>query len=275
MEARLGRTEDAISHLQQAIEDDDRIKAPSAATRTWTHFGTIRASRRSLDRREPMATATEKAYVVARLDEPEPAPLLAPDATDDGRQRFDVRRRFGITSFGTNAYRAPSEVDVIREHDETLLGEALQEELYIVLNGTATFEIDGDTVEAPAGSLVLVQPTAKRKATARTTARRSSPSADRRARRTSPRRRRRRKPSRPTTRATTRPPSPSNVVVEKRPDDAVVVLQRRLLRGTGRTGRRGDRASGTGRRAERPHQGASSAPTRIWTPSAKTRASTC
>src|SRR5215207_7127715 len=114
-----------------------------------------------------MATATEKAYVVARLDELEPAPLLAPDATDDGRQRFDVRRRFGITSFGTNAYRAPIDVDVIREHDETLLGEAGQEELYIVLNGTATFEIDGDSVEAPAGSLVLVQPTAKRKATAK------------------------------------------------------------------------------------------------------------
>ena len=26
MEARLGRTDDAISHLEQAIEDDDRIK---------------------------------------------------------------------------------------------------------------------------------------------------------------------------------------------------------------------------------------------------------
>ena len=46
-----------------------------------------------------MATATEKAYVVARLEELEPAPLLAPDATDDGRRRFDVRQRFGITSF--------------------------------------------------------------------------------------------------------------------------------------------------------------------------------
>ena len=113
-----------------------------------------------------MATATEKAYVFATLDELEPAPILAPGATDDGRQRFDVRRRFGITSFGTNAYSAPSGVDVIREHDEMLLGEAGQEELYIVLNGAATFEIDGEAVEAPAGSLVLVQPTAKRKATA-------------------------------------------------------------------------------------------------------------
>ena len=111
-----------------------------------------------------MATATGKTYVFALVDELEPAPLIAPGATDDGRKRFDVRRRFGITSFGTNAYAAPSEVDVIREHDETLLGEAGQEELYIVLNGAATFEIDGDAFDAPAGSLVLVQPTAKRKA---------------------------------------------------------------------------------------------------------------
>ena len=114
-----------------------------------------------------MATALEKGYVFARLDELEPAPLVAPGATDDGRQRFDVRRRLDITSFGIQAFRAPSGVDVIREHDETLLGEAGQEELYVVLNGTAIFEIDGESFEAPAGSLVHVQPTAKRKATAK------------------------------------------------------------------------------------------------------------
>ena len=114
-----------------------------------------------------MSTALEKGYVFATLEELEPAPLIAPGATDDGRKRFDLRRRFGITSFGVQAFRAPSQVDVIREHDETLLGEAGQEELYVVLNGAATFEIDGEAVEAPAGSLVHVQPTAKRKATAK------------------------------------------------------------------------------------------------------------
>jgi tetratricopeptide (TPR) repeat protein len=114
-----------------------------------------------------MATAVEKGYVVAKLDELEPAPLLAPGARDDGRKRFDVRRRLGITSFGIQAFSAPSAVDIIREHDETLLGEAGQEELYVVLDGAATFEIDGETVEAPAGSLVHVQPTAKRKAAAK------------------------------------------------------------------------------------------------------------
>lgn len=114
-----------------------------------------------------MSTATEKGYVAAALDELEPAPLIAPGATDDGRERLDVRRRLGITSFGIQAFRAPSGVDVIREHDETLLGEAGQEELYLVLNGGATFEIDGESLEAPAGSLVHVKPTAKRKATAK------------------------------------------------------------------------------------------------------------
>lgn len=114
-----------------------------------------------------MATAVEKGYVFARLDELEPAPLLAPGATADGRKRFDVRRRLGITSFGIQAFRAPTGVDVVREHDETLLGEAGQEELYVVLSGTATFEIDSESFDAPAGSLVRVAPAAKRKATAK------------------------------------------------------------------------------------------------------------
>jgi tetratricopeptide (TPR) repeat protein len=114
-----------------------------------------------------MATTTEKGYVLARLDELEPAPLIAPGATDDGRERFDVRRRFDITSFGIQAFRAPSEVDVIREHTEIGFASAGQEELYIVLNGAATFEIDGETMEAEAGSLVLVQPAANRKAVAK------------------------------------------------------------------------------------------------------------
>jgi tetratricopeptide (TPR) repeat protein len=114
-----------------------------------------------------MATATEKGYVFARLDELETAPLLAPGATDDGRERLDVRRRLDISSFGIQAFRAPSGVDVISEHDETFLGEDGQEELYVVLNGTATFEIDQESFDAPGGSLVHVRPAAKRKATAK------------------------------------------------------------------------------------------------------------
>jgi tetratricopeptide (TPR) repeat protein len=112
-----------------------------------------------------MSAAVESRFVFAQLDQLEAAPRIAPAGTDDGRQRFDVRRRLGITAFGISAFRAPNGVEVIREHDETLLGEAGQEELYLVLEGAAAFEIDGEIVDAPTGALVQVQPAAKRKAT--------------------------------------------------------------------------------------------------------------
>jgi tetratricopeptide (TPR) repeat protein len=113
-----------------------------------------------------MSSTVESRFVVTQLDEIERAPGLAVGAADDGRARFDVRRRLGITSFGIAAFSAPNGVDVIGEHDETLLGEAGQEELYFVVSGGARFEIDGEPVEAPAGALVQVQPAARRKATA-------------------------------------------------------------------------------------------------------------
>jgi tetratricopeptide (TPR) repeat protein len=113
-----------------------------------------------------MPTAVESKYTVAKLDELEPAPRLAPGAEDDGRKSFDVRRTLGITGFGVRAFTGPKDGLVISEHDETFLGEDGQEELYIVIGGAATFEIDGETVEAPTGALVNVQPAAKRKATA-------------------------------------------------------------------------------------------------------------
>jgi tetratricopeptide (TPR) repeat protein len=111
-----------------------------------------------------MSSTVDSRYVVAHLDELEPAPRVAPSA--DGRERFDVRRRLGITAFGIAAFRAPEGVDVIGEHDETLFGEAGQEELYFVVSGEARFEVDGEVVDAPTGALVQVQPTARRKATA-------------------------------------------------------------------------------------------------------------
>ena len=113
-----------------------------------------------------MTTAVENRYVVAKLDELEPAPRIAPpESADDGRRSFDVRRNLGIEAFGVQAFSAPNGVTVVNEHDEMLLGEG-QEELYIVLKGAATFEIDGESVDAPTGALVNVQPEAKRKATA-------------------------------------------------------------------------------------------------------------
>jgi hypothetical protein len=73
-----------------------------------------------------------------------------------------VREHLGIHAFGINAYGPGEDGTLINEHDEAGSG---QEELYIVLDGKVTFEVDGETVDAPAGTLVFVGPESRRKAT--------------------------------------------------------------------------------------------------------------
>ena len=90
-------------------------------------------------------------WQVARLDEIERRDRDIP-----------VREHFGIRAFGVNAYTPGEDGTLISDHAESGSG---QEELYIVLDGTATFEIDGDTVDAPAGTFVFVRPESQRKAT--------------------------------------------------------------------------------------------------------------
>ena len=76
-----------------------------------------------------------------------------------------VRRTLGVRSFGTNAYTALKAGDrVVEEHRE---GGARHEELYLVLNGRATFELGDDTVEVGAGGMVFLRdPELKRGAVA-------------------------------------------------------------------------------------------------------------
>ena len=90
-------------------------------------------------------------YAVTHLDE-----------LDDGRSPMrPIRHHFGITSFGVNAWTASDSGDrIINEHDEA--GE--DEELYLVHRGHATFELDGERVDAPAGTLVFAHPGVKRTA---------------------------------------------------------------------------------------------------------------
>ena len=76
-----------------------------------------------------------------------------------------VRHHFGITSFGVNTWTGHEAGDrIINEHDEEGAGE---EELYIVQRGRATFELDGERVEASAGTFVFVRPSVKRTAFAK------------------------------------------------------------------------------------------------------------
>jgi tetratricopeptide (TPR) repeat protein len=66
-----------------------------------------------------------------------------------------IRKHFGITAFGVNAYTA-TEIgqDVVEEHDEARLA---HEELYVVVSGRATFVLDGEEREVPAGSAVYLR----------------------------------------------------------------------------------------------------------------------
>ena len=77
-----------------------------------------------------------------------------------------VRAHFGIQGFGVNAYRAGDAGGIlIDEHTETL---EQHEEIYLVVAGHATFTVDGDEIDAPAGTLVFVgDPATRRSAVAK------------------------------------------------------------------------------------------------------------
>ena len=78
-------------------------------------------------------------YAIAHLDEI--------DELSDGRCPWrPVRHHFGISSFGINAWtaREPGE-RIINEHDEADEADR-SEELYLVLEGRAVFELDGERI---------------------------------------------------------------------------------------------------------------------------------
>src|SRR5947209_9167604 len=95
-------------------------------------------------------------YAVAHVDEI--------TEIDDGRAPMRaVRHHFGVTSFGVNAWIAGAAgARIINEHDESEPDS--QEELYLVLRGRASFEIDAEQFDAPAGTFVFVRPGVKRAA---------------------------------------------------------------------------------------------------------------
>jgi tetratricopeptide (TPR) repeat protein len=78
-----------------------------------------------------------------------------------------VARVLGISAFGINAYTGEQPGDeVIEPHDETGHGSGHHEELYVVLTGHAEFELDGETIDAPTGTLVFARPEQHRAAKA-------------------------------------------------------------------------------------------------------------
>jgi tetratricopeptide (TPR) repeat protein len=72
-----------------------------------------------------------------------------------------IRRTLGIDAFGMNAYTGEQVGDdVVESHTEQSLG---HQEVYVVLSGRATFELDGETLDAPAGTIVFLRDPATRR----------------------------------------------------------------------------------------------------------------
>jgi quercetin dioxygenase-like cupin family protein len=96
-------------------------------------------------------------YEVVHIDELEELPI------NNGEFVWrPVRRRFGITAFGTNAYTADAGQRVVEEHAE----QDNHQEMYVVIRGRATFTLDGEEVDAPAGTIVYAHPNTRRGAVA-------------------------------------------------------------------------------------------------------------
>jgi len=95
-------------------------------------------------------------YGVTTLEE------LATPAIPGQARWHTIRKTLGVASFGINAWTATEDGgQIIGEHEEA--SGLAHEELYLVVTGRATFTLDGEEVEAPAGTLVHVaDPAVKR-----------------------------------------------------------------------------------------------------------------
>jgi hypothetical protein len=89
-------------------------------------------------------------YKTLHLDDVPPRP-----GDGNGHEWLALRHALGLRAFGINAYRAPEAgTELIEPHDE---GAGGHQELYLVLNGHATFTVDDQEIDAPAGTFVFLE----------------------------------------------------------------------------------------------------------------------
>jgi hypothetical protein len=90
-------------------------------------------------------------WSVASIDEVEG--LDGPGASD----WKPLRHHFGIRAFGFNAWIADhAGQELVEKHDEIAGNAGGHEEVYAITRGRATFTVDGERVEVPAGSVLHV-----------------------------------------------------------------------------------------------------------------------
>jgi len=88
-------------------------------------------------------------YWVKRLDE---LPLVPTDDPADF-DWYPIQYHLGLGAFGVNGLGGDAGTVLVAEHDERESG---QEELYVVVEGTVTFTLDGQSRQVPSVSFVAV-----------------------------------------------------------------------------------------------------------------------
>jgi hypothetical protein len=107
--------------------------------------------------------STQTSYGVVSLGD-----HLAEAEEDKGYVR--LRHDLDVGAFGVSAqFQKKAGEALINEHDEAGPGSDRHEELYVIVQGSATFTVDGEEIEAPQGTAVFVRdPDSKRSAVATT-----------------------------------------------------------------------------------------------------------
>lgn len=83
-----------------------------------------------------------------------------------GSRWLPLRAALGVQAFGLSAYRGEPGDVVVPQHRELGEGAGNHQELYVVVHGAARFEVEDESFEAPAGTLVLVERGERRRAEA-------------------------------------------------------------------------------------------------------------
>jgi mannose-6-phosphate isomerase-like protein (cupin superfamily) len=100
-------------------------------------------------------------YASVRLSDIETLERVDPENADINDCDFHlVRRHFDVQAFGVNAATGNAGDEMIEPHheadDEANMTNG-HEELYVVTTGHAVFTVDGEEIDAPAGTIVFVR----------------------------------------------------------------------------------------------------------------------
>lgn len=100
-------------------------------------------------------------YGAVRVAEVETLAEVAPGNPNINPGAFHlVRRHFDVQAFGVNVASANAGDEMIEEHHEADDEENEtngHEELFVVMSGHAQFTVDGEEIDAPAGTIVFVR----------------------------------------------------------------------------------------------------------------------